>query len=182
MVCGLWAAGGRWGHDARVGAVMPPCWMSCWGETPRLWAPVAFLGPRGHRLGLVVGGRRGGVFSLGLGESGGGIFRQRLRLDARLSGCTAQNSLWESIRVIRLVVGHDVLWDMASLRAVSRERGEGGGVGEAGLKWCRVELFSRLSAPTRYRVPTGNVTATRGIDDVAVGVVVGRVCRGRTQQ
>lgn len=74
--------------------------------------------------------------------------------------CTAEwlysmNSLWKSIRVIRLVVGHGVLCDLASLRVVGRELGEGGGLSEAGLEWCRVGLFLRLSMPSRDQVAPG---------------------------
>lgn len=101
------------------------------------------------------------------------------------------NSLWKSIRVIRLVVGHGVLCDLASLRAVSRERGEGGGLIEASLRWCRVELILRLATPSRDQVPPGNATVTRGTDDV-VGVVcwqglsrlettINRIDKGRGQ-
>lgn len=62
-------------------------------------------------------------------------------------GCTIEglydaNLLWERIRVVRLVVCHVVLCDVAFLaRWRSKARGGGGGVGgssEASLKWCRV--------------------------------------------
>lgn len=105
-------------------------------------------------------------------------------------GCTIDwlynaNSLWESIRVVRLVVGHGVLCNLSSLRTAGRKRGEGKGAKGARSRpkvvSCRAVLFFfslslslRISPPTRDQVSTGNATVARGIDDVVV-IVVGRV-------